>query len=131
VLLYKKTFFNTQKNLTSKPTICYYDFMNKFSVLSEKAQSVLKTLCSNYRGAPRVKAAFRCSVHFGLAKFLKKTTSQLDELKNANIILSYQITDEETDENADMCYFNVFADMNLSLEEMAEISANSQTVFMG
>jgi len=105
--------------------------MNKFSVLSEKAQSVLKTLCSNYRGSLRVKAAFRCSVHFGLDKFVKQTKVQLEALKKANIILSYQITDEDTDESVDMCYFNVFADMNLSLEEMAEISANSQTVFMG
>ena len=105
--------------------------MNKFSVLSEKAQSVLKTLCSNYRGSLRVKASFRCSIHFGLQKFIDQTTAQLNELKKANIILSYQISDEETDENTDICYFNVFADMNISLEEMAEISANSQTVFMG
>jgi len=103
--------------------------MNKFFSLSEKAQSVLKTLCSNYRGSLRVKASFRCSVHFGLAKFIDQTKVSLDELKKANIILSYQITDEDTDDTTDMCYFNVLADMNLGLEEMAEISANSQTVF--
>ena len=105
--------------------------MNKFSVLSDKAQSVLKTLCSNYRGAMRVKASFRCSVHYGLEKFISDTQVPLDELKAAGIILSYQIADEETDDNTDLCYFNVFADMNLQIEEMAEICANSQTVFMG
>jgi len=105
--------------------------MSKFSKLSEAAQSVLKTLCSNYRGALRVKASFRCSVHFGLAKFIKQVTSSLNELKKAKIILNHRIMDEETDESTDLCYFNVLADMNVSLEEMAEISANSQTVFMG
>jgi len=105
--------------------------MNKFTALSEKAQSVLKTLCSNYRGSLRVKASFRCSVHFGLKKFIAQTRAPLDELKKSHIILNYQITDEETDDNTDLCYFNVLTDMNISLEEMAEISANSQTVFMG
>ena len=105
--------------------------MNKFSKLSEKAQSVLKTLCSNYRGAMRIKAAFRCSTHYGTDKFLSEVTGQLDELRNNRMINSYQIADEDLDENADMFYFNVFADMNLSLEEMANISANSQTVFVG
>jgi len=105
--------------------------MNTFATLSEKAQSVLKTLCSNYRGAMRIKAAFRCSTHHGTEKFLSEVTNQLDELKNAHVIASYQIADEDLDQNVDMFYFNVFADLNLSLEEMASISANSQTVFFG
>jgi|GEM_PF-866806 len=109
----------------------FSNLSKKVSNLNEKEQSVLKTLCSNYRGSLRVKASFRCSVHFGLDKFISKTKQSLDALKKANIILSYCIADEDTDENTDMCYFNVHADMNLSLEEMAEISANSQTVFMG
>jgi len=105
--------------------------MNTFATLSEKAQSVLKTLCSNYRGAMRIKAAFRCSTHHGTEKFLSEVTNQLDELKKAHVIASYQIVDEDLDQNVDMFYFNVFADLNLSLEEMASISANSQTVFFG
>ncbi len=104
--------------------------MNKFSKLSEKAQSVLKTLCSNYRGTMRIQASFRCSVHYGLEKFMKDTQKPLDELKKARMISSYRIADEDTDADAELCYFNVCADMNLSVEEMAEISVNSQTVFM-
>ena len=99
--------------------------------ISDKALSVLKTLCSNYRGSMRVKANFRCSTHYGTSKFLSEVTSQLDELKKVKAIAGYTIADEETDENTDLFYFNVFADMNLSLEEMAEVSINSQTVFVG
>ena len=105
--------------------------MSKFSKLSEKSQSVLKTLCSNYRGSMRVKANFRCSSYYGLEKFLDETTESLDALKKAKLISSYSVSGEETDENTDMCYFDINADMNISIEEMAEISVNSQTVFMG
>ena len=105
--------------------------MNKFSKLSEKAQSVLKTLCSNYRGNMRVKANFRCSSHYGIEKFLEETENSVIELKKANMIQGYQVSEHELDENTDLCYFDITADMNLSLEEMAEISINSQTVFMG
>lgn len=103
--------------------------MDKISKLSEKAKSILKTLCSNYRGNMRVKAAFRCSVHYGLDKFVADTKKQLDALKKAELILSYRFADEETDPDTELCYFNVHADLNLSVEDMAEISANSQTVF--
>jgi len=99
--------------------------------ISDKALSVLKTLCSNYRGSMRVKANFRCSTHYGTNKFMQEVSSQLDELKKANAIAGYTIADEETDENSDIFYFDVHADMNLSIEEMAEVSINSQTVFMG
>jgi len=104
--------------------------MVKLSTLSDKAQAVLRTLCSNYRGSLRVKASFRCSVHYGLTKFIDDTKKELDELKAAKVILNYRIADEETDEDNDMCYFNVHSEMNLPIEQMAEIAQHSQTVFM-
>jgi predicted DNA-binding ArsR family transcriptional regulator len=79
----------------------------------------------------RIQASFRCSMHYGLDKFIDDTKKPLNELKKARMISSYRIADEDTDQDTELCYFNVYADINLSVEEMAEISVNSQTVFMG
>ncbi|MCL2061411.1 MAG: hypothetical protein FWH03_02155 [Firmicutes bacterium] len=103
--------------------------MSNLLNVSPKAQSVLKTLCSNYRGSMRVKAQFRCSVHYGLKSFIAETGAYLSELKAAGLIASYRISEDEKDDEGDLCYFSVTADLNLSVEEMAEISANSQTIF--
>ena len=104
--------------------------MKKFDNLSEKAQSILLTLCSNFRSSFGVRAQFRCSVHYGLETFVKEVEEALRELKENKCIKSFRISDQETDEDTDMCYFNVNCDLNLSVEEMAEISSHSQTVFV-
>lgn len=106
--------------------------MNKdkeYMKLSYSAQSVLKTLCSNYREKTDVKASFRCSIYYGLSKFIKDIKKSLIELEKFGFVSSYRIGDEETDEETDMCYFNTYATLSISVEDMAEISVNSQTIF--
>ena len=98
--------------------------------LSEKTQSILRTLCSNYRGDMRVKATFRCSVHYGVQKFMDEVSRSLRQLKRAKLIQSFYLSAEEIDEETDQAYFDVSADLNISVEEMAEVSINSQTVFI-
>jgi hypothetical protein len=97
--------------------------------LSERARSVLTTLCSNYRERMLVRANFRCSVYYGADKFQKEIERSLKAIKRAGFITSYRFADAETDPDTDLCYFDVYADMNMSVEEMAEVCVNSQTVF--
>ncbi len=103
--------------------------MKRIDKLNEKAKSVLKTLCSNYRGSMQVRASFTCSYHYGLTKFIAETQKQLDKLIAADILLNARISDEDTDPDTELCYFTVNAELNLSIEDMAEIAANSQTIF--
>jgi len=103
----------------------------RMGALSYEAQNVLKTLCSNYRGVMRVKAEFRCSMHHGIKKFREEISKSMREIRRSKLITSWRITDEETDEDLEMCYFNVHCNLNISVEEMAELSVNSQTVFFG
>lgn len=100
-------------------------------VLSEESQSVLKTLCSNYRGVMRVKAEFRCSMHYGLDKFKKEVSANMREIRRAKLVTTWRINEEETDEDLEMCYFMVHCNLNLDVDDMAELSVNSQTVFFG
>ncbi|MCL2862251.1 MAG: hypothetical protein FWE22_07575 [Firmicutes bacterium] len=97
--------------------------------ISEKAESVLRTLCSNYRGSTDVAAQFRCSIYYGSKKFKKEINDNLKELKKAGAITSFHISGEDIDEENDLVYYDVKASMNLSVEEMAEVSQNSQTVY--
>ena len=97
--------------------------------VSEKAESVLRTLCSNYRGASDVFAQFRCSTFYGSKKFKKEISDSLKELKKAGAITSFHVSGEDLDEDNDLVYYVVKASMNLSVEEMAEVSQNSQTVY--
>jgi hypothetical protein len=99
--------------------------------LTYESQTVLRTLCSNYRGAMRVKAEFRCSVYHGLDKFKAETSKCMREIRRAKLVTSWRITDEYIDEEIDLCYFTVTANLNLQVEDMAELSVNSQTVFFG
>jgi len=103
----------------------------RMNALSSEAQNVLLTLCSNYRGAMRVKAEFRCSVFHGLDKFKKETSKHMREIRKAKLVTSWRITDEYIDDEIDLCYFTVNANLNLQIEDMAELSVNSQTVFFG
>ena len=98
--------------------------------LSEKTQSILRTLCSNYRGDMRVTATFRCSVHYGLQKFTDDISRSLRQLKRAKLIQNFYIAAEEIDEETDQAYFDVTADLNMCVEDMAEVSVNSQTIFI-
>ncbi|MCL2234125.1 MAG: hypothetical protein FWC11_02785 [Firmicutes bacterium] len=97
--------------------------------VSEKAESVLRTLCSNYRGTSDVVAQFRCSTYYGSKKFKKEINDDLKELKKAGAISSFHISSEDIDEDNDLVYYEVKASMNISVEEMAEVGANSQTVY--
>ncbi|MDR3021179.1 MAG: hypothetical protein LBU60_00665 [Clostridiales bacterium] len=103
----------------------------RMDALSYEAQTVLRTLCSNYRGAMRVKAEFRCSIHHGLDKFKQETAKSMREIRRAKLVTSWRITDEYIDEEIDLCYFTVNANLNIQIEDMAELSVNSQTVFFG
>jgi len=97
--------------------------------ISEKAEGVLRTLCSNYRGSTDVLAQFRCSVFYGSKKFKKEINNDLKELKRAGAVTSFHISNEDIDEENDLVYYKVKASMNLSVEEMADVSQNSQTVY--
>jgi len=100
------------------------------NILSERTKGVLRTLCSNYRGNMRVKATFRCSTHYGAPKFTEEITRALKQLKRAKFIQNFYISGEETDEETDQYYFDVNADLSMAVEDMAELSVNSQTVFI-
>ena len=97
--------------------------------LSEKTESVLRTLCSNYRGSSDVTAQFRCSTYYGAKKFSDEITLSLKELKKEKAITSFHLSDEDIDEENDLVYFDAKVSLNLSVEEMAEIAANSQTIY--
>jgi len=103
----------------------------RLNALSDDAQSVIKTLCSNYRGVMRVKAEFRCSTHHGMQKFREQIAKSMREIRKAKLIVTWRITDEEIDEDLEMCYFTVNCSLNISVDDMAELSVNSQTVFFG
>jgi len=101
------------------------------NALSDEAQGVLRTLCSNYRGVMRVKAEFRCSTHHGLKRFRDEISKSMREIRRAKLVTTWRITDEEIDEDLERCYFLVHCSLNISVEDMAELSVNSQTVFFG
>lgn len=102
-----------------------------YSKLDEKAQSVLRTLCSNYRGDMRVKAQFQCYTYYGIDKFTKEITKSLNALKKLKCVNSFSVGAEDIDEETEIAYFDIYADMAVEVEEMAEIAINSQTVFIG
>lgn len=101
----------------------------KLNNLNLDTLNILKTLCSNFRGNKNVTAEFRCSVYYGLKKFLREVEKSLTILEKENFILSFYIGEQEFDEDNDIYYINISANLNLSVEEMSEIAVNSQTVY--
>jgi len=108
--------------------------MKKPRKLTAMAQSVLKTLCSNYRENMQITALFRAPRDSAKNKLQKDTEKALQQLRKLGYISSYRFVEDDSDEMDSDAYKNSFVvsvNMNLSVEEMAEISVNSQTVFMG
>jgi len=69
-------------------------------------------------------------VHYGLQRFVDEISRALRQLKRAKYIQNFYISAEEIDEETDLAFFDVQADLSMSVEEMAEVSVNSQTVFI-
>lgn len=102
--------------------------IKNYNKLSEKAKTFLQVICSNYRDNFNITARFSCRAQYGADKFRDEIEKYMSELKKYKFILDYYIT-EGFGEN-DKIDFSVEVNVNMSVEIMAEIAINSQSVYI-